>query len=335
MNLTDTWAQLDRQPRGLGRAVTRIRPASAFDLHVGLDLDTRRRQLIFTRVWTPADTLPEFPSMQSIGFRARVDPGGKRIDLILELVDPTLSDLFTPVVEDLVGRIVEASDQSAATEALADGLARWQDLLETLGTGGMGVLARRGLAGELIVLAEDLLPALNPDAAIAAWTGPMKANQDFQLPGAAVEVKVTAGKQPHGFLVANERELDPVGSGGLLLVHLAVDERRGGQGRSLNALVALIREQLAGHPVAASAFKDKLASVGYITVHEHLYDEPRYEVRDRTVFVVGPDFPRIVETDLRRGVGDVRYTVSLAACEPFAVDPATLRARIFPDGSRP
>ncbi|MEG4276633.1 PD-(D/E)XK motif protein, partial [Microcoleus sp. MON1_C1] len=36
-------------------------------------------------------------------------------------------------------------------------------------------------------------------------------------------------------------------------------------------------------------------------------------------FKVERDFPRIIEADLRNGVGDVRYTISVAECRRFSI----------------
>ena len=328
MTFTNVWTELENEPGHRGMAVKRIHPESRHDLHVALDLDSRRRQLVFGRSWRSTDVLPEFPETQAIACRSRLQAGGKRISVMVELADPALKDVFTPLVEDLAMRIAGAPNDRVATEELASGLARWQDLFEQLQRDGMAVLVRRGLAGELMVMLRDVLPHVAPGPAVDAWTGPLKANQDFQRPAVAIEVKVTTGQQPQGFTVANERELDPTGAGVLIVVHVSLDERRGGAGASLNDLVDDIRGRLAGHPLAVSALADKLARVGYLDVHRHMYDEPRYEPRAVRHMQVRNGFPRITEQELRPGVGAVRYTVSLSACQGYDIDPAEVHALV-------
>ncbi len=322
MTLTEAWAELEAQPPGMGTVRQRVHPASEHDLHIALDLHSRRRQLVYGRRWRPSDRLPEFPATQAIACRGTAQPGGRRMDIVVELVDPALRDVFTPLVEDLAARVAAAPGAQAATDELATGLARWKELFDELDRGGMSALARRGLAGELLVLLGDVLPNAPPRDAIYAWTGPAKANQDFQLPAVALEVKVTTGQQPQGFVVANERELDPTGTGTLVVVHVSVDERRGGAGSTINDLVDAVREELAGHPLARQAFDEKLARVGYLAPHRDMYDEPRYEARAVRHLHVRDAFPRITESDLREGVGAVRYTVSLSACQDYGIDAA-------------
>jgi Putative PD-(D/E)XK family member, (DUF4420) len=317
MSLAEVWAQLEDEPGDSGLALKRVHPDSQHDLHVALDLESGRRQLVFGRPWRPVDSLPDFPATQAIACRGRLQTGGRRMNIVVELVDPALGDVFTPLVEDLAARIAAAPDEKVATAELASGLARWQDLFEQLGRDGLTSLARRGLAGELLVLQSDVLPRLAPEAAVDAWTGPLRANQDFQRPAVAIEVKVTTGQNPQGFIVANERELDPTGTGFLVVAHLSLDERLGGTGSSINDLVDAVRRRLGGHPVALSAFNAKLAHVGYLDLHRDMYPEPHYELRALRHLHVRSSFPRITESDLREGVGAVRYTVSLAACEGY------------------
>jgi hypothetical protein len=44
-------------------------------------------------------------------------------------------------------------------------------------------------------------------------------------------------------------------------------------------------------------------------------------------------FPRITEQELRPGVGAVRYTVSLSACEGYGIDAAEVHALVAKEGA--
>jgi hypothetical protein len=54
-------------------------------------------------------------------------------------------------------------------------------------------------------------------------------------------------------------------------------------------------------------------------LHAVRYASPGYAVRRQDTFRVGPGFPRIIEADLPKGVGDASYSMSLAACQSFSV----------------
>ncbi len=59
---------------------------------------------------------------------------------------------------------------------------------------------------------------------------------------------------------------------------------------------------------------------GFIDAHRDRYAHTTYTVRQASVFHVRDDFPRLVETKLPTGVGNVRYSVAVSECTRFAVD---------------
>lgn len=313
----DDWAALEDHPGDAGTVIRRIYPESRRDLYLELDLETRIRRFTYKRPWGPRNHLPSMPRTQALDCVGRITSGGAVMAISVELHDPLLADVFTAVVGDLAEAVVGAASDDDAVSDLAVRLARWQDLFQSLSREGLGDRERRGLVGELLVLRDDLLPRLHPDAAVDSWTGPLKRNQDFQLPHVALEIKATTGLHPQGFVVNNERELDEQGTGHLNLVHVSLDERLGGDGFSLLDLALEVEARLSPHPLAQKTFLARLARVGFLKPHAHLYGEPHYEVRAIRYYDVGGAFPRIVEGDLREGVGQVGYRVSLAACAKF------------------
>lgn len=333
MSLSDPdWAALEEHPGTTGTVSRRLYPDSARDLYIELDLESRARRFIFKLAWGVGRQLPTLPRTQALDCVARVTSGGAGLAISVELSDPGLDDVFTAVVNDLAEAVVEAPSDDDALAELATQLARWQELFRSLSREGLGALERRGLVGELLVLRDDLLPRLEAALAIDAWTGPLKKNQDFQLARVALEVKATAGLHPQGFVVNNERELDDTGTVWLNLVHMSLDERLGGDGFSLADLVNDLETRLGGDVAARKAFVARLARVGFLKAHRHLYEEPHYEVRALRYFDVLEGFPRIVESDLREGVGQVRYRVTLAACLAFETNQSQVHERISASG---
>jgi hypothetical protein len=154
--------------------------------------------------------------------------------------------------------------------------------------------------------------------AVSSWKGPSAAQQDYQLPGCAIEVKTTGTKQPQRLTINSERQLDDTGISALFLFYLSVDSREG-SGESLNMLVDAIRAALVSDFAARVMFDDRLIEAGYLDLHRPLYDKTGYTVRTAKAFRVNEGFPRIVEADLKVGVGDVHYSIAVTSCMPFAV----------------
>jgi Putative PD-(D/E)XK family member, (DUF4420) len=150
------------------------------------------------------------------------------------------------------------------------------------------------------------------------WTGPKGTQQDFQFSRCAIEVKTTSAKQHQKLAIASERQLDGTGAGTIVLLHLSLDVRQG-QGETLTTMVANVRSLVAGDAIARDELENLLFEIGYLDIHANRYDNIGYTIREHNYFKVGTDFPKIIESDLRNGVGDVRYTISVAECKRFSI----------------
>jgi len=151
--------------------------------------------------------------------------------------------------------------------------------------------------------------------------------QDFQFLGCAVEVKTTSAKQHQKLAIASERQLDDTGAGAIVLLHLSLDVRQG-QGETLPAMVASVRSLVVSDAIAKDELENLLFEVGYLDIHVTRYENTGYTIREHNYFKVGADFPKIIESDLRNGVGDVRYTVSVAECKRFSIPVSEIIALI-------
>jgi len=239
-------------------------------------------------------------------------------DLQVILTASSGREVFNPLITDIAAAAAAAQTADDLIDLAIGRFEHWRRLLEAIHDSGLSAEGRRGLYGELCVLRDIVIPSLPDVAAIESWTGPLGADQDFQLPGTAIEVKTGMAKSPQTLVIANERQLDDTGVLHLVLAHLWVDERRGGQGESLNRIVRDIRTCL-GSILDHQVFDDLLVTAGYLNEQANLYDEPRYTVRERTFWRVEGDFPRIVRADLREGVGDCRYRISPVRLDSYRI----------------
>lgn len=313
------WAELEaQQTTGTGLLQRRLKSAH-HDIFVGVSRPWNRRAFWLD---TPLDALTgvTLPRLRSISTMTGTDDGGGRGRIFIELESADLKDVFRALINDIVAAIEGSKEPEGAVRALVRRLERWQRLLKGETGGGLTREEQRGLYGELILLTQLLDLGEDPGQAISSWTGPYGRHQDFQANQVAIEVKTTATKQPQSIVITSERELDDTGVDRLFLVHVSLDERQGGSGESLPQAVSRVSTLLADAPVALERFEDALVHVGYLEAHQGLYADTVYEVRRTGAFQVRDGFPRIVEDLLAVGVGDVRYSVQIAALEPFRVD---------------
>lgn len=318
MSFDEIWRELEAErAQGAGRLVRRIHPESAVDLFLAVTKPSNRRMMALAVAASAVEELDDLPGGQGIQTRIEHPAGDPRAQLQLVLMDPMSEDIFGALASDMAGAVAPVMADEEAVAAWVARLRRWQRMLAALSPDGLSGERQRGLYAELWMLRSHLLPAMDPEVAIVGWTGPSAASHDFELERGAVEVKSTAGKQHQVLRIASERQLDDTGVPALYLYHLSLDVRQG-EGETLVEAVAALRAKLAS-TAAAPLLEERLLLSGYAAAHEAHYRETAYTKREDNFFHVGAGFPRLVESDLPAGVGDVRYSVAVAECKHWSV----------------
>ena len=265
--------------------------------------------------------LRELPRWEGLDIRERTlsaaDVNEGRF-LVLQQTLPGTERVYELVIEDICADLATVNDSAQALEATARALGRWEAFFQEHGLDGLSSQAERGLFGELWLLREKLAAKVGQQLAHSSWTGYSRTNHDFQLESSALEVKTTTGRQPHEVRITSERQLDNQGLNHLFLFVLVLGELQSG-GVTLPRLVAQIRSDLDAEPMTKAELERKLIRVGYLDAHRDRYSTG-YVVRAVRCYSVESGFPRILESDLTEGIGDVAYTLSLAACAAFVRD---------------
>jgi hypothetical protein len=246
--------------------------------------------------------------------------------LRFELTDTSHSDVFDVIGNDVLRHVLQAANDAAAFAVFATRIGEWQHFLDQLPRDGLSEQAQQGLFAELWFMQKFLVP-VGAQRAVGAWAGPKALAKDFHLPGLAFEVKASSAKQHTKFGISNEVQLDPAGVGRLILYGLLLERLVAG-GTSLPELVSSLRaDLLRSDPNSLIPFSELLLQSGYVDSDAARYTA-RFVVRSERFFDVKGDFPRIVDADLRRGVGDVRYSILLSECEQYALSEDDVRTLI-------
>ncbi len=317
MTISSEWDELETKlPEGKhGRMVKRIRADSSVDLFIWAQ--TREPKRGFDLRVPTRDADFELPQGTAGVVMNRVRGDDGFATLSLELADATADALFAIICADIADAVArcEATDEAAAL--FVNRFVRWVRLLQRVPRG----LSRRrqmGLFAELWVLREIYIPAVQADQAVGAWIGPDRAARDFEHAGCAIEVKANATNQPQLVKINGERQLDDTQLDDLHLVHLSLELLPGGS-ETLPQMVESLRSVVCSLPVE-TVFGDLLLEAGYSDHHEELYVDVGYALRALSVFKVREGFPRIIESDLADGIGDVKYKLAVDACRQFQVE---------------
>ncbi|MCY1176127.1 hypothetical protein D9M73_163880 [compost metagenome] len=248
--------------------------------------------------------------------------------LILSSSAVGYNEIFASITEDLYSKLHPLTRRKEVIAGFLTRVRLWQVFFEKQGDDGLSEEAQRGLYGELRFLKDHVFAsAENLEKAVLSWTGPRSRQHDFQFGSAAVEVKTSASKQHQKLQIASEQQLDETTVGKLYLYYLSVALIETGAD-TLPALVDDIRTRLSLQTGALSEFDNLLIEAGYVDSHRAKYEPTGYSIRESAVFLVENDFPRIRESDIRSGVGDVKYSISVAQCRNHEVSFSELSVKI-------
>jgi Putative PD-(D/E)XK family member, (DUF4420) len=322
MTVKNTWKILEEDTSSVpsGYITRRLLPEVIYDVYLAIERPSNARLLMLRVTQKSMEKAAVFPNSNCFEVRRVALQGDEdsHVTLQLVLINSRYSDIFTTLVQDIVDAIAPIADEQNAVAAFFTRLRRWQAFLEKHNPEGLSQAEQQGLYGELWFLRQVVIPQIGSRQGVKCWTGAKGTQQDFQFQHCAVEVKTTTAKQHQKLAISSERQLDDTGTGTLIILHLSLDARQE-RGESLPDIVTSLRSLLENDPIAKEELEILLFEVGYLDIHILYYEQIGYTPREVNYFKVEGDFPRIIEADLRNGVGDVRYTISVAECRRFSI----------------
>jgi hypothetical protein len=323
MTLAEIWETLEAGIDSVAPGewlARRLAPGSGYDLRVGLDRSTRSRTVLIRLESASLGDAGECPRGRGFDVRYITLPGddNHHTTLAVVLTDRAYSDIFSILTQDLAVTMAATPRDCSVVGELFARLRSWQQFMESASPDGLSPPRQCGLYGELYFLRHQLFPQVGITSGLDAWHGPSRLHQDFQFDRHAIEVKTSTSKQHQFIQVANERQLDESLLDKLFLFYLSLDARPH-HGETLVAMVNQIWNTIGDSNAARELFARRLLEAGYIEAHSSKYESVGYGIRDAVVFDVHGDFPRILETELRAGVGSVTYSISVSECRRYTI----------------
>ncbi|MBK8301981.1 MAG: PD-(D/E)XK motif protein [Pyrinomonadaceae bacterium] len=318
MKIDEIWIDLENdQSLSSGILVKRLSSMVLSDIYVAVRAPEMMRCLaIHISVENQPDT-SSWNRLRDIKVEILTDSQDrKKCYLLFLLLNKQHNDIFSVLSEDLINHVAQITDEKNLIAESLNRLAKWQTLFDKLGPQGLSPEAQRGLYGEVFFLQKFLNVSDDKEHCVSSWQVPSNTVQDFHHSDWAVEVKTTHGNNHQKIQISSERQLDDTIVPKIFLYHLSLDVRVD-HGETLNQLVEVVECNLEKNITALSSFRLKLFEVGYFDIHKSLYQHTGYNIRQETVFKIAGDFPRITENEIRGGVGDVKYSISIADCTSF------------------
>lgn len=262
--------------------------------------------------------IAQFANLEEIQIDLFPDPyqKGKNI-LLFKLTNILHKDIFSVLCEDLIASISSETNEKQLVKTILNRFEKWKSLFTKIISQGLTPEEQRGLFGELYFLRKFLQVNTDFQTIVSSWVGQSKEIKDFQMNNWAVEVKTTHGNNHQKVHISSERQLDNTHLENLFLYHVSLEQAQEA-GETLNDIISSVYTILEGDTIALNRFKFKLFEGGYFEQHSNLYSSIGYFVRNDTFYKVENDFPRIMENEIRSGVGDVKYSVILSQCGSYS-----------------
>ena len=137
--------------------------------------------------------------------------------------------------------------------------------------------------------------------------------------GHCIEVKSRRAAAQPFLQISNEFQLSDVPGSRLWLTVLSVDKVAGSFGETLHDIVDRVGAAVQKEGGSAPDWEHALDASGYRAEDEYA---ERWTVSDPAWHEVVAGFPR-VQLPLHHGVANLRYTIAIQACDPFAIDHQT------------
>lgn len=237
--------------------------------------------------------------------------------LVIQLLSPAQKETFSWLCESIISEVKELSTEEEMVKKAISALDKWRNLFDKAGSSGLSTALQQGLYGELGLLQKLIAKKVfSVSEAVEFWVGSEPALRDFQGDTWAIEVKTSAGNNPQGVIISSERQLDESLFDNLYLYHTSIEVSKK-NGESLPDRVAKVRALIESDSMALGAFYRKLVNYGYFFEDSALYENRKYRLREDRFYKIEKDFPRIKETELRDGVGDISYKIILSACTDY------------------
>ncbi|SHG42134.1 PD-(D/E)XK motif protein [Pedobacter caeni] len=237
---------------------------------------------------------------------------------------PNTDIVFESVISDICQHIVLIESEGSLEATLIKVLNEWKMFFDMEDSSILSTSSQKGLFGELIFLKDHLFNQFSLTESLNYWTGADKTNHDFQIFDQAVEVKTTSLKQHRSIVISSEKQLDNLGLSNLYLFVLNVNIHHNTITNTLKNLVEDVLFILKDDSIASHQFYLKLLKYGYNIGQADQYCLG-FSITETIFYRVIEGFPRLINLNIPNGVGELRYSVMLSACEPYKINSATLK----------
>lgn len=323
INFTEIWNSINNESKNdnsLAFAAREIQTDTNAKLFLASNIIQNKR-LLFVLVENMPDNV-SFPKIQGMDISINKTSLGFYKDkdfLCLKQIIEGVDNIFELVISDIANSIINMPIENNVVSTIINSLETWRLFFEKNKNKSLSIEKQKGLYGELTYLRDYVLKQIDYSKAIESWKGPDRAYHDFEFTKIAVEIKTTSGKEHKKFIISSEKQLDLLELDNLYLGLFSLNIHFNNIGQTLIDIIEECDNILAEFPAAKYAFNLKLLKSGFLYEHKSDY-KTRFSISSIDFFEIIDDFPRIIKQNLPIGLGDIKYSVMVSACERYRID---------------
>ena len=314
MNLGKLWEQLTQDALKNGQSVRLLVDSKLlYRVYIGVESITNDRFVLIELPERSKREVLKFIRPQGIIVKF-VTTGQEKngfVSCLLKVAASEMNDVFSIVLSDILLELSNCHEESQYTNTLKYRLEKWEEFFRQSKKEKLNENLIIGLFGELQFIKD--LSDKGFSEGDKLWNGPIRAEQDFQTEGIAVEVKTTRANKIDEIQISSLEQLDICQRKKLFLCVYRIknDDLKG---ITLPQFIQDIRQNLPDE--RKRIFDAKLKCLGYDDSLRELYSE-RYSVCENEIFEVTPDFPKLVKSGIAPEISKVSYRIRLGGCSEY------------------
>ncbi|KQW47604.1 hypothetical protein ASC77_14265 [Nocardioides sp. Root1257] len=269
------------------------------------------------RMVVRTQTKPVKPILSNVVLVERYEDKSGKWNLSFTLQDRKFDEVFLRLADDVHARSSSAANEPMALDRVGVVFDEWRRLLKPRPKGLLTMEELRGLVGELWLILNEFAASRPTSAAIEGWLGPMGLPQDFWYASDGFHEAKSIGPSTSRLRISSEHQLDENDLQLIVLQVATTDDQTVGA-TNLPSLVAKVRSSLAEAAASAEGLDERLLRLG-VDLSESFYQDTWFLPTRKSIYKVGPDFPRIAASALSGGISRVTYQLELVDLEEFKV----------------
>ena len=323
INFKEIWESINNESKNddsLAFAAREIQTDSKSKLFLASNIPLNKRLLFVLLENVPENiSFPKFQGIEISIIKTSLGFYKDKNFLCLKQSIEGVDNIFELVISDIANSIINMTPDKDLIITFLNSLETWKHFFEKNKSKSLSVEKQKGLFGELIYLRDFVFKQVDFSMAIESWKGPDRAYHDFEFRKIAVEIKTTSGKEHKKFMISSEKQLDMLELDNLYLGLFSLNVHFNEIGQTLTDLIDECSNLLSEFAAAKYAFDLKLLKSGFLQEHKLEYNT-RFSISSIDFFEIKDDFPKIIKNNLPTGLGDIKYSVMVSACERFKID---------------